>query len=124
MTRKVAISLVVIASAALFASQIPAFADDPPPPNTSQYYVSMRALTGTSSADVASYVTVKRQQDATHASAIAGCDERTYYATAADAAAIATARSSGEVVQLHRGASGGTPQASAIMCVLDGQGAT
>jgi hypothetical protein len=67
---------------------------------------------------------VMRQQDGTHAVAIAGCDDHTYYATAADAAAIATARSGGEVVQLHRGASGGTPEASAIMCVLDGQGAT
>jgi hypothetical protein len=124
MTRKVVILFVVLVSAAMFVSQIPAFADDPPPPNTSQYYVSMRALTATSSADVASYVTVMREQDATHTSAVAGCDEHTYYATAVDAAAIATARSSGEVVQLHRGSSGGTPQASAIMCVLDGQGAT
>lgn len=124
MMRKMLISFAVLASTALFALQSPAFADDPPPPNTSQYYVSMRALTATSSADVASYVTVKRQQDATHTVMVAGCDEHTYYATAADAAAITTARSGGEVVQLHRGPSGGTPQASAIMCVLDGQGAT
>jgi hypothetical protein len=124
MMKKVVISFAVLAVAIPFASQISAFADDPPPPNTSIYYVSMRALTATSSADVASYVTVKRQPDAAHASPVAGCDEHTYYATSADAAAIATARSSGEVVQLHRGASGGTPQVSAIMCVLDGQGAT
>lgn len=124
MTRKVVISFAVLASTALFVLQNPAFADDPLPPNTSQYYVSMRALSGTSSADVASYVTVKREPDAAHTVAVAGCDDRTYYASAADAAAIATARSGGEVVQLHRGPSGGTPQASAIMCVLDGQGAT
>jgi hypothetical protein len=124
MARKVVTLFVVLVGAAMFVSQIPAFADDPPPPNTSQYYVSMRALSATSSADVASYVTVKRQQDATHTVTVAGCDDHTYYATAADATTIATARSNGEVVQLHRGPSGGTPQASAIMCVLDGQGAT
>jgi hypothetical protein len=124
MMRKITVSLGILALAVLIDAQISAFADDPPPPDTHKYYVSMRALSATSSVDVASYVTVTREQDATHATAIAGCDERTYYATAADAAAITTARSAGEVVQLHRGAASGTPQASAIMCVIDGQGAT
>ncbi len=55
---------------------------------------------------------------------IAGCDEQTYYATPADAQTIAAGRAAGEVVQLHRAEAGGSVQASAIVCVIDGQGAT
>jgi len=109
---------IVLACAALGCAFIlPAFADDPPP----VYYVSMRGLT-TESAP--SFVTVTREADATRATSLAGCDELTYYATAADAQTIATARAAGEVVQLHRGAQGGSPQSSAIVCIIDGAGGT
>jgi hypothetical protein len=81
----------------------------------------MRALTTEAQP---SFVPVLSASDATHTSAIAGCDEVTYYATAADAQTVASARSAGEVVQLHRAPAGGTPQSSAIVCIIDGAGST
>lgn len=108
---------IVLACVALSAAPIlPAFADDPP-----LYYVSMRGLTTEATP---SFVTVVRTQTAERTTAIAGCDELTYYATAADAQTIATARANGEVVQLHRGAAGGSAQTSAIICIIDGSGST
>lgn len=97
-----------------------AFADDPPQPPP-VYYVSMRNLATEASP---SFVTVEAQASATHTAPVAGCDGLTYYATPSDAAAIAAARTNGEVVQLHFGESGGQAQSSAIMCVIDGAGST
>jgi hypothetical protein len=93
---------------------LPALADDPP-----VYYVSMRALTAESAA---SFVTVSREQTAERTTAIAGCDELTYYASASDAQSVATARANGELVQLHRGLQGQAPQTSAIICIIDDAG--
>lgn len=83
------------------------------------YYISMRGL----QAELApSYIVVVRVADAGRQTPIAGCDGRTYYATAADAATVAAARASGEVVQLHRGDQGGSPQNSRIVCIIDASG--
>lgn len=83
------------------------------------YYISMRGL---QTEAVASFVVVVRAATAERATAVAGCDGRTYYATAADAAAISAARAAGELVQLHRGREGEAPGTTPIRCILDASG--
>ncbi len=83
------------------------------------YYISMRGL---QTEAVASFVVVVRTTTAERATAVAGCDGRTYYATAADAAAVSAARANGELVQLHRGREGDPPGATPIRCILDASG--
>ena len=108
----------VVLGAVLLNVSAAAQADDPPQP---VYYVSMRALT---SEAAPSFVTVERQATATRTTAIAGCDELTYYATPSDAQTVATARANGDVVQLHRAMPSDAPQNSAIICIIDGAGNT
>lgn len=121
MARKSLCLSVVLMGAALSLQSLSAFADDPPPPHPWDYYVSMRGLT---TEMAPSFVSVVLVQNATHTVSLSGCDERTYYATAADATTIAAARAAGEVVQLHRAEPGDPPQASGIMCIIDGSGGT
>ena len=101
-------------SLAAAALALPSLAAD-----TGDYYLSMRNLT---TETVPGFIAIKRTAAAPYTTALSGCDGRTYYATSANAATVAAARASGEVVQLHRAEAGQSPQQSVIVCLLDPAG--
>lgn len=77
------------------------------------FHVSMRSL---STEATPSFVLVVKTSTTERAMSVAGCDGTTYYATAADAEAIAAALANGEVVHLHRGSVGQAPETTSIKC--------
>ncbi len=110
-------STFVVLGAALAAAAFPAASQEVAP----AYYFSMRNLKNESSA---SFVSVVLVTDASHPTAVGSCNGATFYASAADAAVILAARTSGEIVQVHRVEEGETPQTAPIVCVIDGSGNT
>lgn len=107
-----------LAGAALLAALLlswSAEADNPEP----VYYVSMRGIVTESTP---TFVVVVRQPTADRTTLIVGCDGKSYYAMPSDAASISAARTNGEVVQLHKGAQGGSPSNAAIKCIIDQSG--
>lgn len=121
MKRGVLFFSAIAASLSLATQSFSALSQEQPPSSPSIYWVSMRGIATESAPSFAIVVPVA---DATRSMPIAGCDARTYYASATDGTAIASARAAGEVVQLHRGEPGSTPESSSIMCVIDGSGGT
>lgn len=111
-TASVAHPLAFVVALCFLASVVPAQATEP---QDMSYWISMRGITEDGQP---SFVTLSYVQTATHTVAFVGCRGRTWYLQSGAAATVQAARSSGETVQIHRGAPGSSPQSSTVICLI------
>jgi len=84
-------------------------------PQDMSYWISMRGITEDGQP---SFVPLSYVQTVSHSVAFTGCRGRIWYLQSGAAATVQAARSSGETVQIHRGAPGSSPQSSTVICLI------
>ena len=84
-------------------------------PASMSYWVSTRSV---SSEAQPGFVPLSYLAQGDYQSPVTGCRNRIFYLRAADAAAVQVARNAGEIVQIHRGEPGTSPQSSIVICLI------